>query len=229
MVGQLTAVTLDLSLGLFHLYLLSPLLTDQLHGVFEDEDGVKDGDGGEAKVNAKEWDVAKESSYASAKRTSNHETKARNSRNEAEPRRSWLIAWHVRDVAGQRQVEDRVAPGEVLQALEEDVLHLELHEEDGVDHEDQVEDEEASERDHYQWLSPIRVRERTCWCIRGTISRDIKSSMFGKQTVFLGGMWAVSWRTGEYCKESKQWSNSLSLLLQCDVIGNSVISVAPKR
>ena len=66
MVGQLTAVTLDLSLKLFHLYLLSPLLTDQLHGVFEDEDGVEDGDGGEAKVDAKERDVAKESSYASA-------------------------------------------------------------------------------------------------------------------------------------------------------------------
>ena len=67
MVGQLTAVTLDLSLELFHLYLLSSLLTDQLHGVFEDEDGVEDRDGGEAKVDAKERDVAKESSYASAK------------------------------------------------------------------------------------------------------------------------------------------------------------------
>ena len=92
MVGQLTAVTLDLSLELFHLYLLSSLLTDQLHGVFEDEDGVEDRDGGEAKVDAKERDVAKESSYASAKRTSNHETEARNSRNEAKPRRSRLSA-----------------------------------------------------------------------------------------------------------------------------------------
>ena len=54
MVGQLTAVTLDLFLGLFHLYLLSPHRTDHLHGVFEDEDGVEDGDGGEAKVDAKE-------------------------------------------------------------------------------------------------------------------------------------------------------------------------------
>ena len=64
-------VALDISLGLFHLYLLPPARLDHLDGVLEHEDGVEDGEGGQPQVDPKQGDVAKGCSYASAKGSAN--------------------------------------------------------------------------------------------------------------------------------------------------------------
>ena len=157
---QLTSIAFDISLCLFHLDLLSPLGLYHLDGVLEHEDGVEDGDGGEPQVDPKEGNVSKDCSYASAKGATDHEAKASDGGDEAKPGSSRLNGWHIRDVARDRKVEDGGTSCQVLEALKQDELNLELHEPDGVDDEDEVEDEEADEGGDDEGLPAIGVRER---------------------------------------------------------------------
>ena len=121
---RLTSVTLDISLRLFHRDLLSPPRVDHLDGVLEHEDGVEEGEGGEPYVDPKEGDVSKACSYASSKGAADHEAKAGDGRDEAKPRSSRLNGRDIRDVAGDRQVENGGASCQVLEALKEDELNL---------------------------------------------------------------------------------------------------------
>ena len=79
---------------------------------------------------------------------------------EGEPPRPGLRRGDVRHVGVRGQVEAGGAPRQVLQALQQQILNLELEEPDGVEEEDDVEQEVAEQGQEDERLAAQLVTER---------------------------------------------------------------------